>query len=385
MDKKVKLLCVGIGGYANIYLDSLLKNPNPDFEIAGMVDIAPECSDFYDKLCSMGVPLYQNMEDFYAEHSADLAIITTPIYLHKRQIMCALKNGSNVMCEKPLSGASADAEDIGKLSKQTGKFVMIGYQWSYSEAINSLKADILNGLYGKPVFLKSLVSWPRPKGYFTRGSGWAGKLRAADGTVMNDSVANNATAHYLHNMLYVTGAAVGKSSEAVSLECDLSRVNNIENFDTAVAKFTLDNGAECLLAVSHATGELVDPMFEYRFEKGTVTFNSEQKDIIGNLDDGTVKNYGDPFKDINEKIYEAIAAVNKKDYTPPCSEQTAAAQVRCIEKMQQNPVYDIKSEYIVCRKDDTLYAEGLHSLLLRCYNEERLLSEFDEYRQMVGI
>ena len=380
--KKTSILCVGIGGYANTYLSSVLKQENPDFEIVGMVEVAPERCPFYPQLRDMGVPLYASMEDFYREKTADLAIITTPIHLHTRQILCALENGSNVMCEKPLSGVSADEQLIAVKSEETGKFVIIGYQWSYSQAITDLKEDIMQGLYGAPLFLKSLILWPRGNSYFTRGTGWAGKRTLADGTVVNDSVASNATAHYIHNMLYVTGGAVGKSSEVVSLQADLVRLNKIENFDTLTARMELDNGAKAIYIASHATRDNVDPVLEYRFEKGTVTYGNGQTDIIGTFADGTVKNYGDPYLNTNNKVYEAIAQARGESFTPRCGVKAAAAQVRCIEKLQENPIRDFRQEY-VRTKEDFLYVEGLDALLLKCFEEEKLLSEYPEYSQMV--
>jgi predicted dehydrogenase len=131
MQQKVRILSVGIGGYAAIYLKALLQeHPRDDVEFVGMVDVMPQNSPFYATLQAMGVPLFSTMEEFYAHGSADLAIITTPTHLHTRQILCALGHGSNVMCEKPLSGVSADGEILAAAAKEAGKFVMIGYQWS---------------------------------------------------------------------------------------------------------------------------------------------------------------------------------------------------------------------------------------------------------------
>ncbi|MBR7133718.1 MAG: Gfo/Idh/MocA family oxidoreductase [Clostridia bacterium] len=382
MVEKVKILCVGIGGYATIYLKSLLKNQRDDFEIVGMVEIFPERCECYRELKALGVPLFGTMEEFYQKYSADLAIITTPIHLHKPQILCALKNGSNVMCEKPLSGVSADEQEINAQIRQSGKFVIIGYQWSYSKAINALKSDIINGLYGSPEFLKSLVLWPRAEDYFTRGSGWAGRLLSPEGEIINDSVVNNATAHFLHNMLYVTGKERDMSSEVISVECDLSRTNKIENFDTAAVRFTLDNGARGLFLASHATETATDPIFEYRFSKGTVTYDATKKEIIGKTLDGNQYNYGNPFYDANEKIYEAIKASKSGNYVPVCGVSTAAAQVRCVEKIQKHNIHNIKQKFIL-RQGNQIYADGLDTLLLSCYNDEKLLREYPQYLEMI--
>ena len=237
-DRKIKMLCVGIGGYAHIYMKSFLERKDPDFEIVGAVDPYAESAPDYAALKERGVPFFSSMEEFYENNEADLALITTPIHFHTRHILTALDNGSNVLCEKPLSGVSADAEVIEARAREVGKFVMIGYQWSYSKAILDLKADVLGGVLGKPVFLKTFILWPRKEEYFRRGSGWAGRLLASDGTVINDSVAANACAHYIHNMLFVCGEEY-LAAEALDVKADLIRVNGIENFDNATIRFSL--------------------------------------------------------------------------------------------------------------------------------------------------
>ena len=62
--EKVKILSVGIGGYASIYLEHLLANENPDYEIVGMIDPYPQSAKFYPRLREMGVPLYESLEEF---------------------------------------------------------------------------------------------------------------------------------------------------------------------------------------------------------------------------------------------------------------------------------------------------------------------------------
>lgn len=375
-----KILCVGIGGYANVYLESLLNCEKVNFEIVGLVDISKRFCNFTKELAD--IPFYYSIDEFYKEHKADLCIITTPIHFHTRQILCALKNGSNVICEKPLSGCSQDAEIILAEARKVNKFVMIGYQWSYSETINTLKKDIQSGIYGKPEFLKTIVLWPRNKEYFTRGSGWAGKLIADDGTVINDSIANNAAAHYLHNMLYITGTEYGKSSEVVSVEADLLRTNNIENFDTSVIRFALDNGAIGLFIASHSTLQTLEPCFEYRFSNGVITYNDSQKMVIGKTKDGVVKKYGNPFNNINRKIYEAIEACDKEKYIPPCGVEAAAAHVRCVEKIQSHKIANVNPEYVK-ENGNLLYVDGLDILLLECYQEEKMLSQTPYYKKLV--
>ena len=380
---KVRILAVGIGGYANVYLESLLASENKNFEIVGMVDVFPQGCRFLDTLKEMGVPLYADMESFYKEHSADLCIITTPIFLHTRQILTALKNGSHVMCEKPLSGVSEDEKIINDAANKAGKFVMIGYQWSYSEAIGKLKVDIMSGKFGKPISMKTIVLWPRPRDYFTRGGGWGGKIAAADGTLMYDSIANNAAAHYLHNMLYLLGDKTDKSAEALNVDCSLFRANDIENFDTAEITFETEKGCKCVFLATHATEKLLDPVFEYTFENGKVVFGEEFSEITAFMNNGEKLVYGNPFKDVNEKIYKAIEYAANNQLSNECSVTTAAAHTRCIEAVQKFPINTVSKDKLA-ERENFVYVKGLYEEMTECFKTGRRFKDSEYYRWLVN-
>ena len=381
-DKKVKLLCVGVGGYAQVYLKEFLADKDPIFEIVGAVDPYAQNSTYFNELNERQIPIFNTMAEFYAEKEADLAIISTPIHFHTRQIIEALKNGSNVLCEKPLSGCSEDAKLIDEAAKEAGKFVMIGYQWSYAPAILDLKADVLNGTLGAPMLLKTLVLWPRKKEYFARSTGWSGKLRAKDGTVINDSVAANACAHYIHNILYICGKE-RLAARANNVEADLLRTNDIENFDTATIRFTLDNGAKCLFVASHSTDINTNPIFEYRFENATVRFAEGTKDIIAYFNDGTVKHYGNPFAPTNaDKAYIAMRGCFDESFLPVCTHITAAEHTKLIEEVQKSEIKNVNPA-LIKDEGDILRVNGLTEAMRYCYDNELMLRETEFYGEAV--
>ena len=210
--KKVTLLMVGTGGYAGVYLKTLLHTPvGEQFEIAGAVDPYAGGSEYGRELMGKGVPVFDTVEEFYREHTARLAIIVTPIYLHARQAVTCMEHGSDVLCEKPMCASLQDAEDMIAVRSRTGRRLGIGFQWSFSEGIQAVKRDILDGVYGKVRRIRTIVCFPRDLEYFRRGTGWAGKRRLENGEPVLDSVASNAAAHYLHNMLFLTGEQPDRS------------------------------------------------------------------------------------------------------------------------------------------------------------------------------
>ncbi len=378
--EKVKLLLVGLGGYAATYLNPLLDGKFPDAEIVGCADPYPESCKRIAEVRALGVPLLGDMDEFFAAGGkADLCVIVTPIHLHARQMKSALAHGCNVLCEKPLVGDVADIPSVIAAREAAGKYVGIGYQWSHARAIQAFKADIMKGVWGAPQTLKSLVLWPRDYAYYGRGSGWAGKLRAKDGSLILDSVANNATAHYLHNMLYVLGGAVDTAAMPETVEAQLFRANDIENYDSCAMRLTLAGGVKILFYASHATRETVNPVFEYRFENGVVRYeqNGPGAQIVGVMKDGRTFVYGDPFDSQTRKLRLALDAVKDPKQTPLCGIEAATPHAMVIAQAQKSGVTDFPAADVIEYENDKggkgRYVKGLYERYLQAYRTETLL------------
>jgi len=203
--KQTQLVLVGIGGYGEHYVRKLLGNDLPGVRIAAVVDPMAEKAPHWPELQRAGVPGFDSLPAVLAAGiAADLAVVSTPIALHAEHSCALLAAGVNVLCEKPMAATVADARRMQAVRDTAGKFLEIGYQWSFSPAIQSLKADILAGHFGVPRHFATWVSWPRTNVYYGR-NGWAGCKYDPQGRPVFDSPANNATAHYLHNMLFLLG------------------------------------------------------------------------------------------------------------------------------------------------------------------------------------
>lgn len=374
----IKVMLAGIGGYGDGYLKRLIELSDlGEVEVAGLVEPYTESCKRLDDVKSRGFRIYDTIEQFYSESDCDLAVISSPIQFHTPMMLCALSHGSHVLCEKPLTGDAGDIDRLIDAREKSGRFVMIGYQWSHSEAILNMKRDISAGIYGAPEFLKTIVLWPRNRAYFKRGSGWAGKIRDAEGRVINDSVANNATAHYLHNIFFTLGAAVS-SDLSVSLApetttAELYRANDIENFDTAIISCGFNNGAKSLYIASHAIDRGLNPAFEYRFANGVIRYDENTgKNIIGKLSDGSTHDYGDPFESQFRKLDLAIANAacdDRSKWFIPCGIETASAQVKCIAECTKQPIHNFAPERIRIGDGELVYADGLYDELVERYKQ----------------
>jgi predicted dehydrogenase len=194
--------------------------------------------------------------------------------------------------------------------------------------VQRLKADILAGAFGRAKRLRTMVLWPRDEAYYSRNR-WAGAQRDAHGNWVWDSPVNNACAHYLHNMLYVTGDRVDRSAEPATVVAELYRAHPIENYDTAALRITTADGLELLFVVSHATASRVDPMFSFEFERGTVEFaGTPDGRITARMTDGTRRDYGSPNDRRDGKLMMTIDGIRTGQPTI-CGIEASAAHTRC--------------------------------------------------------
>ncbi|WP_028549876.1 Gfo/Idh/MocA family protein [Paenibacillus sp. UNC451MF] len=376
--KQVSILLVGIGGYGNTHVNELLHAySDGDIHpvIAGVVDVHPEKSNHYQALQDLKVPFYTTMDHFYADNKADLAVISTPIQFHCEQTCLALANGSNVLCEKPIAATVQEVRRMMDARDRSGKFVAIGFDWSFTPQIQQLKQDVMSGVFGRPKRLKTIVLWRRTDSYFS--SGWKGRKKSDQGEWILDSVAHNATSHYLHNMFYILGSKTDESLRLQSVEAELYRANPIENFDTCAVRVQGEGGVEALFYATHAVSHNFGPSFCYEFEKATITYTSGQNSnrIDAVFADGTVKGY-DALK--SSKLRTCIKAVASGDSSIPCGLEAAYAEVLCANGMLDSmPAIRTFPASMILRDEEVKFTwvEGLREALLDSYHRWALPSE----------
>ncbi|CAM4139577.1 Gfo/Idh/MocA family protein [Lederbergia lenta] len=377
MPKKVSIVLVGMNGYGSVYLKELLSN-NEHAYITGVVDIYPNRSVYYDCLVENDIPIYESLQDFYVHSKADLAIISTPIHLHKEQSCYAMLHGSNVLCEKPASGNPRDIQEMMDTRDRTGKFLAIGFNWSFTPAVQQLKRDILDGAFGKPKRLKSIVLWPRDEDYYNRSS-WAGKKYSPNGDMIFDSVANNATSHHLHHLLYLLGPTLDTSCQLKDVTSELYRANKIETFDTCAVRLHTKDEVEILYFASHAVHKVYQPHYELEFERATISYK-DGGPIVAHFDDGSTKKYDDPENNKLAKLQICIEATANQHHHILCGIEAASTHVYSIKAIHESvpDIPDFPDNLMMFDQHHKLHwIDDLDKILLNGYEEWKLPSDMN--------
>jgi len=374
----MRIALVGVGGYGALYAWALLSPP-PELDVvfAAAIDPMAERSRAWAAMQQAGVPAFSDFNDFLKQQSADLVVIAAPIHLHAPLTRLALQHNLPVLCEKPLSATLEEGLAMRAAERESGLTVGIGYQWSFTAAIQALKADIQAGVLGKPRRLKTLVLWPRALSYYQRNN-WAGRLRMPDGAWVLDSPVNNATAHYLHNMLYLLGERRETSAGLRELQAELYRANQIENFDAAALRVWTESGVEVLFYTAHPVRELVDPWMVFEFENATVTYRGgEQPEFTAQFKDGTSKNYGSPGDNNADKLWQMVAAL-RGGPPPACGILAALSHTRVVDALRSVPVSEFPADRLCHedRGDDPLvWVDGLGETFRQAFLEGALPAE----------
>ena len=375
------VLLVGINGYGRNYVRALLAlRAAGRARVAGVVDPMASASEYLGELTSDGAPVADSVEAFFdGGYSADCACVSSPIGFHAEQTCALLGRGLPVLCEKPLAGSVADAERMLAAEAASGSFAAIGYQWSFSPVMLRVKSDILSGRYGRPVRFRTRVLWPRTFKYYARNN-WAGKIADRRGRAVNDSPVNNATAHYLHNMLFLLGDRPETAAEPEKIEAKLLRANPVETFDTCSMRVLTAGGTALFFYTSHAVERAHGPEFEYVFERGVLrcSHGDDGVDRVrAEFADGTAEDYGAVVDEPMRKMFDFLEKVRDPSRPPlPCGIATAMPHLRCVEALRSVPVETVPEDRVrvdVLPDGDRIrVVPGLFETLMQAYDGWRL-------------
>ncbi len=360
----ISIVLVGVGGYGGLIAGEVLENAKKhNAFVAGVVEPFLENSQVKDTIKEQNIKVYDDLAAFYKENKADIAIISTPIHLHKDQCITAMENGSDVLCEKPIAPTLQDAYEMKKCAEITGKNLHIGFQLSHSPAILKLKEDILNNKFGKLLGAYATICWPRNSVYFARP--WAAKAKINENWVL-DSIAMNACAHYLHNMFFLSGESLETSAQPERIGASLFRANSIETYDTALIEVKIKDNVSLKFTASHATEENINPLNLLHFEKAKIYISEDDGDnsVYAQYNDGTKEEYGATYKDRFKKIWYALDVFEGKK-APVCTVDTALPHLKCINALSQ--YFEVKNFEKVSIKNDVKCVEGLDKMLINAF------------------
>ena len=99
---------------------------------------------------AFGIPRsYPTYDAMLADPDIDCVYIPLPNHLHAEWIMRAADAGKHVLCEKPLTLTSAEAETVARHCSERGVLVMEAFMYRFHPAWQAVRQVIANGSIGR--------------------------------------------------------------------------------------------------------------------------------------------------------------------------------------------------------------------------------------------
>ena len=374
----MNIVLAGAGGYGQTYLRSM-ETLGLFGHLCGVADPYASGSSYYGLIKERGIPVYDTLDEFYQNRSADLAIVSSPIHYHEEQTVTALNNNSHVLCEKPVAATVAQALRMKRVADEKNLKLGVGFQWSHSGRMRAFKNDVLNGRFGKPKCFKTMMYWPRPDSYYETSS-WKGRLKS-DGKPVNDSVVTNATAHYLHNIFFLLGDSMNAAAMPETARGSVFRFRNIESYDTIFLCGTFSNGAAFYYSATHSCGGTDVAVFDFAFEQCDVLMDI-QMNIIVRLKDGTLENlYADVEDDgLTGKLTRMMEAI-AGDTPVLCGVDTALPHLTVTNRIFDTfPIQNFDAGSIYKTENPAgAGVRGLYDAMVNCYKNASLPDEYEGF------
>ncbi|MFD2035218.1 Gfo/Idh/MocA family protein [Belliella marina] len=151
--EKIKVALIGCGWYGKMDLWRLIQIANVD--VVALCDVDKNHLDEAESLLKTRSPnskpkLYKDYRTLLAKHQLDITIIGTPDHWHALQSIAAMKSGSHVYLQKPISVDVIEGEAVVAASEKYQKTVQVGFQRKSTPHLVAAKKKIIDSkLLGK--------------------------------------------------------------------------------------------------------------------------------------------------------------------------------------------------------------------------------------------
>lgn len=153
---KVRIGIIGCGGIANGKHLPALKKLSNEVELVAFCDIIEEKAvKAKAEYGTEEARVYTDYKELLKDTTIDAVHVLTPNRSHSFITIDALRADKHVMCEKPMAKTYAEAQEMVKVAKETGKILTIGYQNRYRMDSTYMKRACNAGELGEIYFAKA--------------------------------------------------------------------------------------------------------------------------------------------------------------------------------------------------------------------------------------
>ena len=138
----MRIALAGTGAFGIKHLDGLqnIDGVSVTAVVSRRLEQAEEVARKY------GVPLATtSLDEVLASDDVDAVILCTPTQLHASQSIAAMRAGKNVQVEIPVADSWADAQEVDRVQRETGRTCIVGHTRRFNPSHQWVRRRILAG------------------------------------------------------------------------------------------------------------------------------------------------------------------------------------------------------------------------------------------------
>ncbi|HLM19661.1 MAG TPA: Gfo/Idh/MocA family oxidoreductase [Acidimicrobiia bacterium] len=155
---------LGVLGAARIAPAAVVKpaRNSTEVEVVGVAARDRARADAFAR--KHGIPrVFDGYADLLAEPDIDAIYNPLPNGLHAVWTIAALEAGKHVLCEKPFTSNTAEAEQVAAVADRTGLVVMEAFHYRYHPLAHRMRAVVASGELGTLEHVETALCFPLPK------------------------------------------------------------------------------------------------------------------------------------------------------------------------------------------------------------------------------
>lgn len=162
--EKIKIALLGAGNIGRVHLNSCKDASNIAF--AGVYDIVTERAQ--EVAQTFGIKAYTTLDEIWADETVRGVLVAVPNDRHDLLTIQAAEHGKHVLCEKPMTLTSKQAQHMANCCKEHGVELLMGFCNRFLPETDALMRYIRAGEMGELYFAKTDTLRRRgmPEGWF---------------------------------------------------------------------------------------------------------------------------------------------------------------------------------------------------------------------------
>jgi predicted dehydrogenase len=254
--KKLRTAVVGLGRVGwQFHLPQAVRHEG--FEVVAVVD--PLVERLEEARATFGVKKgYREFEEMLNAEKLDLVVIASPTQFHAEQTIAAFEHGCDVFCDKPVAPTLDEADRMIAASRERGRKLMIYQPHRARSETVALRELLRRDLIGPVYMIK------RASSRYVRRHDWQAFRKFGGGML------NNYGAHYIDQLLYVSGGRVER------LSCMLRTIASLGDAEDVVKVLIETNNKVILdLDINMATAYPL-PAWQALGQRGSLLLDEKQ-------------------------------------------------------------------------------------------------------------